>query len=129
MPIEIEINEDDLSGFSEPARERLKQAAEDYVSTLISESNRIEAGRNSNNGPAEITQAMVNDAVVVQRQGLSTAPTRVASKVLRVVAAVLSLIVGFMYDPVALQSQAYMATFVVLTAAAIIAMTISILKE
>ena len=44
MLIEIEIKENDLSGFSEPVRQRLKKAAEDNVTMLISESNRIEAG-------------------------------------------------------------------------------------
>jgi len=98
-------------------------------STLIKEANRIEAGRNTANGPPEITQGMVNDAVVAQRHGLGVIQTNWWSKVLRILAAILSLIVGFMYDPIALQQQIYLVIFVLLIACAILTMTISILKE
>ena len=50
-------------------------------------------------------------------------------KVLRVVAAVLALVVGIMYDKTRLQDGVYMSLFILLIAATIITVTISTLKE
>lgn len=129
MPLEIKIQDGDIVGFSAPAKTRLHRAVEDYASSLIAEANRIEAGRNIGKGPPEITQGMVNDAVMVLRQGLGSFQSKLSSKVLRVVAAILSLVVGFMYDAQLLQQRWYLALFVITIAAAILTLTISILRE
>ena len=129
MPIEIKIDDTDTEGFSTPAKEGLREAVEDYASSLIEEANRIEAVRNTGSGPPEITHGMVSDAVIVQRTGLGKRNNSYASKILRITAAILALIVGFMYDPQSLQQEWYIGIFVTLVAIAILAMTISILRE
>jgi len=129
MAIEIKIPASDLTGFSDPARARLTTAAEEYVVSLIEEANRIEAGRKTGNGPLEITHGMVSDAVIVQRQGLGNSKKSALSKILRVVSAALSLAAGIMFDPQLLQNQTYLVVFVLIIAAAILTMTISIMRE
>ena len=129
MPIDIQLDDRSLTGFSEPAKERLKTAALDYTSDVIEEANRIEAGRSRTKGPPEVTNGMVNDAVVLLRQGLGTPRKHLGIRLLRVVAAVLSLLVGIMYDASSLQDKTYMIIFVLLVAAAIFAVTVSAIKD
>ncbi|HZE72963.1 MAG TPA: hypothetical protein VE135_25915 [Pyrinomonadaceae bacterium] len=129
MPLDLQIPDDDLKGFSDQALDRLKEATVEYVINLIEEANRIEAGRNSTSGPPEVTRGMVNDARVLLRRGLSTPRTSWALRILRVIAAVLSLFAGIMYNENKLQSGAYMLLFILVVTAAILAVTISSLKE
>ena len=61
MPLEIQIPDDDLKGFSGEARDHLREATLEYTTDLIEESNRIEAGRNSSGGTPEVTRGMVQN--------------------------------------------------------------------
>lgn len=129
MPLEIQIPDDDLKGFSDEARDHVKAATVEYVTDLIEEANRIEAGRNSTGGPPEVTRGMVHDAGVLLRRGLGTPRKSWGLRILRVISAVLSLFVGIMYDAEKLQSGGYMLMFILAVAATILAVTISTLKE
>lgn len=129
MSLKIDIPEDNLTGFSQQARLRLKEATAEYATELIEEANRIEAGRNSTRGPPEVTRGMVDDAGLLLRRGLSAQRKGWKSKITRIVAVVLSLCVGILYNDAALQNSAYLLIFVLLVAAAILAATISTLIE
>ncbi len=130
MSVEIRIPDDDLTGFSEQARELLKEATAEYATNLVEESNRIEAGRNSTSGPPEITRGMVDDARVLLRRGLGMPRKGWGSKVLRILAAVSSLAVGVSYNKSELQnSGGYLLFFILLVAVAILAVTVATLKE
>lgn len=123
------VEDSDLSGFSDTAKQRLKKAAEEYVDGLIQEANRIEAARNTTNGPPEVTSGMVNDAVIVQRSGLGSPKHSLSLKLLRLASALLTLLVGIMYDAEKLQDQTYLVLFVLAIGAAIVTTTLSVLKE
>ena len=129
MPVDIQISDDDLKGFSADARDHLKKATTDYATDLIEEANRIEAGRNSTGGRPEVTRGMVNDAKILQRRGLGAPRKSRGLRILRVVAAVLSLSVGIMYDETRLLNGGYMLLFILAVSAAILTVTISTLKE
>lgn len=129
MSIEIKIQATDLKGFSPPAREQLQAAIQQYATDIIDEANRVESGRGSAPGVPEVTRGMVDDAVLLFRRGLGVPKRSLWTKFVRVVAAVLTLLVGFLYDPQKLQKPEYMAFFVVVVAIAIIAVTVSTLKE
>ena len=129
MPVEIQITEDKLGGFSEEARTHLKAATTEYATKLIEEANRIEAGRNSTNGRPEVTGGMVNDAQLLLGRGLVAPKKSWRSKILRVAAAVLSLVAGVMYDTAQLQEGSYLLLFILVVAVAILAVTISTLRE
>lgn len=129
MSLDIRIPESDLAGFSEQAQGRLKEATTKYATDLIEEANRIETGRNSTSGPPEVTRGMVDDAEVLLRRGLNAPKKSWFSRILRVIAAVLSLGVGVMYDGTALQDSGYLLLFILLVAAAIFAVTMSTLRE
>ena len=129
MSVEIDISEDSLDGFSAQARMRLKEVTVEYANELIEEANRIEAGRNSTSGPPEVTRGMVDDAKILLRRALGAPRRRWGFKTLRIAAAVLSLCVGVFYDKESLQSGSYLLFFVFLVAVAILAVTLSTLRE
>lgn len=127
--MEVKILEKDLEGFNEKAKKKLIEASEEFIRDLIEESNRIESARNSTSTDPEITSSMVNDATVLLRRGLSQPRKSIGIKSLRVVAAVLSLLVGILYDSTKLQNSGYMLLFIGIITAAILTVTISIIKE
>ncbi len=129
MPVDIQIPDDDLRGFSPDACEHLRKAASEYATNLIEEANRIEAGRNSTGGNPEVTRGMVNDATILLRRGLGAPKKSLGLKILRIAAAVLALVAGLMYDESKLQDSGYMVFFILVVAAAILTVTISTLKE
>ena len=128
MEIKIDIN--DLKGFNEKAKEQLIETVKTYIDDVIKESNRIEVSRNTtNNNIPEITSSMVNDAGILIRRGHAFPKKRLGIKILRVFAAVVSAIPGFLYDSTKLQNSGYMALFIIAITIAILAVTISTIKE
>ncbi|WMS41500.1 hypothetical protein RDV64_15620 [Acuticoccus sp. MNP-M23] len=129
MTIEISVDNSRLEGFSTPARDGLKKAAESYIDEIIAEASRLEAGRNPSDGPSEITKSMVDDAVIVQRRGLSIPPRDYFKVLLKISSSVLALLVGLTYGEDKLNDSGGVILFAVLLAAAIVATTLSALKE
>ncbi|MDD5759591.1 MAG: hypothetical protein PHI06_10990 [Desulfobulbaceae bacterium] len=127
--MQIQIPEDSLNGFNDKAKEKLSEAATEFVGDLIEESNRIESSRNTTGNDPEITSSMVNDARVLIRRGLSQPKKGIGLKILRIASAILSLLVGVLYDSAKLQSGGYMLIFIGVITASILTVTISTIKE
>lgn len=127
--MDIEIEEEDLVGFNDLAKTKLKGATKEFVSKLIEESHRLESNSNTTGGSPEVTSSNVSDANILVTKGLSKQKKGWGSKILRVFSALLPLVVGAMYNPTKLQDSAYMFAFVCVVAVAIIAVTISIMME
>jgi hypothetical protein len=127
--MEFEIPDADLTGFNEQARARLRTVAVTFTEQLVEEANRIEAGRNSAQGDPEITSSMVHDAELSIRRGLGNPKKSWGTKILRIAGAVLSLLVGIIYNATKLQGPGYMFLFIAVVTAAIICVTISTLND
>ncbi|MFY0668754.1 MAG: hypothetical protein JXQ95_12045 [Alteromonas stellipolaris] len=127
--MDIKISENDLKGFNNQAKAKLSEATNEYIGDLIEESNRLESSRNTTGSDPEITSSMVNDARVLIRRGLTQPQKGMGLKILRVASAVLSLLVGVLYDSEKLQSGGYMLLFIGVITAAILTVTISTIKE
>jgi hypothetical protein len=127
--MQITVDDKALTGFNDPARAELTMAAKDFIEDLVKESNRIEATRNPASGNPQVTSSMVTDAAVLVRRGLAQPKKKLGGKIARILAAVLSLAVGFTYDAAKLQDNTYMLVFVVVVALAIFATTISTIME
>lgn len=127
--MQISVDDKALTGFNDPAKAELTKAANDFIEDLVKESNRIEATRNPAPGNPQVTSSMVTDAAVLVRRGLAQPKKKLSGKIVRILAAVLSLAVGFSYDAAKLQDKTYMLVFVVIVALAILAATISIIME
>lgn len=129
MPIDINIPDQDIKGFNFQARDKLKHSVGEFVSDLIEESNRIESGRNTTSGDPEITSSMVNDAKILILRGLVQPKKGILTKITRIAASILSLVVGIMYNPSKLQDSGYMLLFIIVVTAAILSVTIATIKE
>lgn len=127
--MQIDVEDKKLAGFNDPARNAFTKSVGDFIDDLVKEANRIEATHNHSSGAPQITSSMVSDAAVLIRRGLARPKGNIGAKVLRIVAAVLSLAVGFTYDAAKLQDKTYMLIFVVVVALAILAVTISTIME
>jgi len=127
--IKIEVLDSELRGFNSQSRDELKANADRYISEVIREANRIEASRNTTNGDPEVTSTMVSEADMLLRRNHLKPRKSKWYAFTRVLAAVLSLIVGFLYDSTKLQDTLYMLIFILVVAAAIFAVTISALQE
>ena len=127
--MDIEILDENLKGFNSQAKVKLSEATTEFAGDLIEESNRLESSRNTTGNEPEITSSMVNDAQVLIRRGLTQPKKGIGLKILRVVAAVLSLLVGVLYDSTKLQNGGYMLLFIGVITAAILTVTISTFKE
>lgn len=127
--MDIEISDNDLKGFNNQAKAKLSEAANEFIGDLIEESNRLESTRNTTGSDPEITSSMVNDARVLIRRGLAQPKKGMGLKMLRIAAAVLSLLVGVLYDSEKLQSGGYMLLFIGVITSAILTVTISTIKE
>lgn len=129
MPIDIRVEDADLVGFSDPAKDSVKKAGEEFIKRVIDEANRLESAHNTNGGLAEVTAPMVQNAAVIQRHAIGTKKSPWYIKGLRVTSGVVSMVVGFMYDDVKLQNGIYMAVFVGLMTVAIGTIIASAVKE
>ena len=127
--MDIEIEEEDLVGFNDLAKEKLKESTTEFVSKLIEESHRLESNNNTSGGTPEVTSSNVSDANILVTKGLSKKKKGLGSKILRIFAALLPLVVGAMYNSTKLQDSTYMLAFVFVVAVSIITVTISIMVE
>ncbi len=129
MAINVSIDDSQLKGYSTHASEAVESSTKRYISDLIDEANRLEAGRGSKGGVPEVTAAMVHDARDSLSRGIGVARKKVGLKILKVAAALLSAAAGAMYSDVKLQSGGYLLAFIFVVALAILAVTLSTLLE
>ncbi len=129
MSIIININDSDLSGFNDQAKQELKSSVETFSDDLISEANRIESSVNSTSQGPEITSSIVRDAKVLIRHKISKPKKNVWSILLKIAASVLSLVAGIMYQKEKLQDTTYFVVYIFVISSAILMTTISVIKE
>lgn len=127
--MQIDIDDATLAGFNAPARTELKKATLQFADDLLAEANRIEASRNPTAGTPQVTSGMILEATLLVRRGLARPRKKIGAKLLRVCAAVLSLVIGLTYDASKLQDKTYMMLFVLLVALTILSITISTMQE
>lgn len=129
MPINIDINDSDLAGFNDQAKQELKTSIETFSDDLIAEANRIESSVNSTSQGPEITSSIVRDAKVLIRHKISKPKRNTLSILLKIGASVLSLVAGIMYQKEKLQDTTYLVFYIIVIALAILLTTISVIKE
>lgn len=130
MPINIEIEDGKLEGFNEHAQEKLKASIESYSNSLISESNRLEAGFNSASGVPEITSSIVSEAnSYLTNRFSSKSRSSWGRKLTKIAATVFALITGLVYESDSMQEPTTLIAFVIVLSLTIILTTINVLKE
>ena|SRR5436190_9816114 len=127
--MQFEIADDDLRGFNQQANVRFRASVAKFAEELVEEANRIETGRNTARGEPEVTSSMVHDAELSLRRGFGNPKRSRRIKILQIVGAVLSLLVGIIYNATKLQGAGYMFLFIAVVTGAIICVTISTLAD
>ncbi|MEY1236103.1 hypothetical protein AB7102_00860 [Providencia manganoxydans] len=129
MDLRIDIPEKNLDGFTKGAQDSLKKAVLNYSNELIEESNRIEADRNASNKNAEVTGAIVNDAVFYIKRGLTKRKKSRLMIACKITSAIASLFAGALYDPAKFTEGHDIIYFIAAVVIAIISISISVIKE
>ncbi|NML61629.1 hypothetical protein HHL21_11165 [Massilia sp. RP-1-19] len=127
--MQIEIKDSALAGFNDLAKRELTKATLVFADDLLKESIRIEASNNSAGSTRQITSGMVVDAAMVIRRHLARPRQKLGVKLVRIGAAVLSMVVGFTYNATRLQDELYMVMFLVVAAMAIFLVILSTMLE
>ncbi|WP_346896227.1 hypothetical protein [uncultured Roseibium sp.] len=129
MSNEIKLSDEALEGFSQPAKDRLRAATIEYLEELISECYRLEGSMNSDDGPAEITQGMVNDAVIFKKRIPAKKKGRFWRVSARIAASILPLLVGFFFNSDKLTEGSNLVLFAVLLVMTAVVITLSVLLD
>lgn len=129
MPLEVKFEDDELEGFSDPAKARLKTSVRDLGVKLIAEANRLEASHNTSNGSREVTHSMVDAATTLMNHGIS--PRRRSAKkiIIRSLSQGLPLLLGLLLDPKRFTDLYYVAFVLVIFGAAIVCIIFSNLED
>ena len=127
--MKIEVDEKDLVGFNEPAKQKLEKSTHEFVSNVIEEAHRLESKGNSSSGEPEVTSSNVADAYIFVSRGLVKQKKSKAKLALKALSVLLPLIVGVMYDATKLQDSTFLLLFMVLGAITAIIVTISFVGE
>ncbi|HEY0490832.1 MAG TPA: hypothetical protein VGD30_15080 [Telluria sp.] len=127
--MQIEISDSALTGFNDLAKLELSQSTRVFAEDVVNETIRIEASRNSSGDTRQITSSMVADAAMSIRYHLTRPKQKFGVKLVRMGAALMSMVVGFVYDATRLQDEFYMVMFLILVAIAIFFVILSTMLE
>lgn len=129
MPVTVAISDANLSGLSDPARQEVKATLESFATDLISEANRLEAATRSSSAAPDVNAQMVRDASTFVRRGMTAKSPSAWTKISRVMAALLALILGVVWDKDSLQSSTYLVGFGALLVVTLVITTFVAIKD
>ncbi|WP_176493979.1 hypothetical protein [Cobetia sp. 5-25-4-2] len=125
----INIKDEALVGFNEPARDELKKSTTNFVDRLIKESNRLESQDKVDGREPEVTSKNVYDANLYVTRRAVTNKRSLWSRILAALAALLTLLVSIMYDADKLQDGTYMLIFIIVASVTLLVLTLSVFAE
>ena len=123
--MDIQIDENKLSGFNIHARSELIKAIKEHAAEIIREANRLESSRNNTGNGPEITSSIVKDAQLFLQKGMSSPHKKGLDRCLQIGSSILPLIVGILYNSEKLQNSWYMAVYIIVISITILVVTIS----
>ena len=127
--MQIEIEDSALAAFNDPAKAEFTKATRMFADDLVEESIRLEASISSAGRTPQITSGVVADAALLLRRHLTRPRQKLRIKLLRIGAAVMSMVVGFTYNATRLQDEIYMVMFFIAVATAIFLVILSTMLE
>jgi hypothetical protein len=131
MPIDYEIPDAELQGFSQEAKDVIQKEMERYGKSVIKQSKQIDERHRDMyrvEGKPDITLTIATQAVVELRPRFVTT-SRASANAIRISAAVFSLIVGVTHEPATNQGGAFMLLYVVTIALALLFIILSVMRE
>lgn len=129
MKIEVDISDDKLQNLSPTAKTQISKVSKAYIEDVLDEASRIEESRRTSNANAEVTAAIINDAVVFARNyGIrKKKPRRLV--VMQIVASAMSLIAGGLFDTDKFKNVYYVILFLIIFLVAVVSAVYLILND
>lgn len=125
----LPIEEESFIGFTQRAKSALTAASTRFTRDLVAEATRLEAGVGGDTQKPEITGKMVRDAETLLRMNQYQARPTIGTRLLRILAAVLPLLVGVLFDKESLSDSLYLTGIGVLFACAILTVTLAVIRD
>ena len=126
--MEIKVDSKKIKGFNVEAEKELESITEDFSTDVIKESYRIESTYYSSSNEPQITSNIVHTAGIFIRRGLLKPKRKICTIILRIAAAVLSMIIGLLYNNETLKRD-YLFLYILAIAITLTVVIFSIFKE
>jgi len=129
MQFDLIVPEGKLKHLNVQAHERLQGALSQYADDLLAEAGRLEANMNAGSGTPQITSAMVRDAELLLRRGLTRPAQHWSLRLLKIVSTASAVITGLMADKDYLANQTHLVYFVIALTVTVASTVIVLMKE
>jgi len=129
MPLNINIEDKDITGFNDNAKKELETCVKKFSEDIISEAYRIEASLNGTSKGPEITSTMVSDARVFIRHKITKPKRKTTNIIIKILANVFTLLAGILFDTTKLAESWYLVLYILIVVATVFLITLSIFKE
>lgn len=130
MPLSIGIQDDEITGFNEHAKNELVNVTREYINDLLDETYRLEPlNALKKTKEHEITSTLVANANLVVRRNLGKKKIRWGVKLLKLVSSILTFLTGLFYDLDKFKNNSnYPIIFIILIAITLVVITIDFIK-
>jgi hypothetical protein len=129
MKLEIDISDDKLQNLSSTAKTEISKVSKTYIEEVLDEASRIEESRRTSTGNAEVTAAIINDAVVFAKNyGIRKRKPK-KQKVMQVLAFVASTFTGGLFNTEKFKDTGYVVLFLTIFLVAVVATVYLILND
>jgi len=129
MKLEIEISDNKLQNLSPTAKAEIGKVSKAYIEDVLDEASRIEESRRTSAGSAEITAAIIDDAVVFAKNyGIRKRKPK-KQTFMQVLAFIASTLTGGLFDTDKFKETGYVVLFLVIFLVAVVATVYLILND
>lgn len=129
MKIEIDISDDKLQSLSVTAKTEICKVSKAYIEDVLDEASRIEESRRTTAGNAEVTAAIISDAVVFAKNYGIRKKKPKRQIFMQVLAFVASTITGGLFDTEKFKDVGYVILFLVIFLIAVVSAVYLILND
>ena len=129
MKIEIDISDDKLQNLSPTAKTEISKVSKAYIEEVLDEASRIEESQRTSAGSAEVTAAIINDAVVFAKHyGIRKRKPK-KQIFMQILAFIASILTGGLFNTDKFKDIGYVVLFLVVFLVAVVAAVYLILND
>jgi hypothetical protein len=129
MKIEIDISDDKLQNLSPTAKTEISKVSKSYIEDVLDEASRIEESRRTSSANAEVTAAIINDAVVFAKNYGIRKKKPKRQIFMQILAFVASTIAGGLFDTDKFKDIGYVILFLIVFLVAVVSAVYLILND
>lgn len=127
--LEIDENENDLTGFSTQAKQKLIEEVQNFTLDVIIETRRLEGFDNTTGNSPEITSSMVKEASSIVKRPYRIKKPGYKTILIRASAIFLPFVTSLLFDKSELQNPIYLIFIAILFGLSIFTIILSFVRE